>query len=251
MPSAPQQHYHVKLLVALDGVLSIAAPMRRRTKSATVPVEMKNGAVGGVAGVVAPDVRHHTRVDGRVFGMLLDPRTDDARKLRRDVLGEDSMTVLSPGWVAAILPMLQEFGAKPCDTTSAAAIVKQVVNSLTHADIPLPPRDERVSLAIDHVAAHTAEPIKRCELARIASLSPDRFTHLFREEMGVSVRRFILWSRMRRANKLVLGGATLTEAAHGAGFTDSAHFAHTYQNLFGVSPSMLLNSEEVVVIAHR
>ncbi|MBN2195339.1 MAG: helix-turn-helix transcriptional regulator [Polyangiaceae bacterium] len=88
-------------------------------------------------------------------------------------------------------------------------------------------------------------------LARAACLSPDRFAHLFRAEAGVSVRRFILWPRLRRANKLVLGGASLTDAAHAAGFADSAHFSRSYRQVFGVSPSTLLANPDVKLIVTR
>ena len=34
-------------------------------------------------------------------------------------------------------------------------------------------------------------------------------------------------------------GASLTEAAHEAGFADSAHFSRTFRRMFGLAPSSL------------
>ncbi len=233
MPIRQQRHYHVKLVVALDGRLWIDAQQR---------------TVRGLAGIVAPDVAHQTRTEGKVLGLLLDPRTDDARRLRRDVLDSKPIAALSESWVVAHRPQLQAFAARPPVASSAAALVKTIVASLTRVQLPLKARDARITAALEHVAAHADESIRLCDLARVACLSPGRFSHLFRAEMGVSVRRFVLWSRMRHANKLVFGGASLTAAAHAAGFTDSAHFSRTYQQLFAVSPSTLLSNDEVQIV---
>lgn len=34
-------------------------------------------------------------------------------------------------------------------------------------------------------------------------------------------------------------GSSLTEAAHAAGFADSAHFSRTFRRMFGVAPASL------------
>ena len=40
---------------------------------------------------------------------------------------------------------------------------------------------------------------------------------------------------------------TLTEAAHAAGFSDSAHLSHTFRRMFGLAPSQLANAVEWVL----
>jgi AraC-like DNA-binding protein len=72
-------------------------------------------------------------------------------------------------------------------------------------------------------------------LAEAVGLSRNRFMALFSQEIGIPVRRYILWRRMMLAAVAIAGGATLTDAAHGAGFADSAHFARTMKSMFGVS----------------
>ncbi len=235
LPQERQRHYHVKLLVALDSSLLI---------------ETERRSIRGRAGIIAPDVSHATWAEGRVLGVLLDPRTDEARRIRHGLLAEHPVVKLADPWVAAHLPRLRNFATHPRSAGTATALVRAIATSLSAAEPP-PPRDARVTAALDYASAHTQDPIRLGDLARVACLSPDRFAHLFRDEMGVSVRRFVLWLRVRRANKLVLGGASLTAAAHAAGFTDSAHLSHSYRQLFGVSPSTLLGNDDVrVVVGH-
>lgn len=73
--------------------------------------------------------------------------------------------------------------------------------------------------------------------ARIADLSPSRFQHLFTQQAGVPFRRYRVWSRLRQAWLRVAQGSTMTQAAHAAGFFDSAHLAREYRRTFGKAAS--------------
>ena len=79
------------------------------------------------------------------------------------------------------------------------------------------------------------------ELAQHLHLSPSRLAHLFREHTGVAIRRYALWSRLRRAVEYALNGASLTETAHATGFTDSAHLSNSFRQMFGLPPSFLFD----------
>jgi len=71
------------------------------------------------------------------------------------------------------------------------------------------------------------------------SLSESHIAHLFRRDVGIPVRQYRLWARMRRALDHVGRGRSLTEAAHAAGFADSAHFCRICRRMFGSAPSRL------------
>ena len=77
-------------------------------------------------------------------------------------------------------------------------------------------------------------------LAENIHLSTSRFCHLFKEQIGIPVRRYILWCRIQEAAKELIKGGNFTKAAHAAGFSDSAHFSRTFMEMFGVSPSAVL-----------
>lgn len=70
-----------------------------------------------------------------------------------------------------------------------------------------------------------------------SGLSESRFRHLFRDQVGLSVKNFLLWSKLQRAIQLLADDPSLTHAAHGAGFADSAHLSRTFKRTFGLSPS--------------
>ena len=67
------------------------------------------------------------------------------------------------------------------------------------------------------------------------ALSESRFLHLFREQLGITWRPYLLWRRMFCAIQAILNNSSATEAAHIAGFSDSAHLSRTFRNNFGMS----------------
>lgn len=79
------------------------------------------------------------------------------------------------------------------------------------------------------------------DLASQLHISPSRLAHLFREQVGVAIRRYAVWARLRRAVEYALGGASLTETAHAVGFADSAHLSNSFRQMFGLPPSFLFD----------
>jgi len=74
-------------------------------------------------------------------------------------------------------------------------------------------------------------------IANQVSLSPSRFLHLFKQEMGISYRRFQLWLRLLSSIDLLTQSHSITLVAHDSGFSDSAHYSRTFKECFGYTPN--------------
>jgi len=96
------------------------------------------------------------------------------------------------------------------------------------------PRMIRVLEAIDD---GLGGKITQDMVARDAGMSKSSFTKLFRATIGMPLRRYVLWRRLNVAVAAIGRGADATQAAHKAGFADSAHFSRTMRETFGVSPT--------------
>ena len=70
--------------------------------------------------------------------------------------------------------------------------------------------------------------------------------HLFSREMGLPIRRYTLWLRLRDVFLSLAEGCSLTEAAHRAGFADSPHMSRTFRGMFGIPPSFFVDGRGVV-----
>lgn len=74
------------------------------------------------------------------------------------------------------------------------------------------------------------------QLSEISYLSESRLSHLFKAQLGTSIRQFVLWSKIKLAVLTAKKGCSLSTSAHAAGFTDSSHFTRVFANMFGINP---------------
>lgn len=105
--------------------------------------------------------------------------------------------------------------------------------------------DARIKRALSALDQQLAGKVSAAALAQAAHLSLSQLERLFADQLGVPIRRLVLWRRLRVALQLALAGSSLTEAAHGAGFADSAHFSRTMKQLFGVTAGASLRQLDV------
>ncbi|NBF02755.1 helix-turn-helix domain-containing protein [Pseudomonas sp. Fl5BN2] len=105
-----------------------------------------------------------------------------------------------------------------------------------------PIADRRVARALMVLDTAPGDKVAATQLAVQANVSLSQLERLFARDVGLPVRRLVLWRRLRLAMALLLGGQAITQAAHGAGFADTAHFCRTLKALFGVTASQALKT---------
>ena len=82
---------------------------------------------------------------------------------------------------------------------------------LVYSPSPSPrPEDKRVRAVIDIIASQRGCAIDMAFLSSKVFLSPSRLTHLFKQEVGIPISRFIVWWRVRAAIEQLSKSATLT-----------------------------------------
>lgn len=112
---------------------------------------------------------------------------------------------------------------------------------LFHSALHLGPYARPVDGRVERLAGHLQEsPEERANapvLARRLGASTSLIEHRFKAQLGVPPGAYRAWHRMMTAATRALDGRSLTEAAHSAGFYDSAHFSRTFHAMFGMPPS--------------
>jgi AraC family transcriptional regulator len=99
--------------------------------------------------------------------------------------------------------------------------------------------DPRIGKAIAWITANPSAQPTGAALAAMVNLSESRFTHLFRQQTGLPLSRYLLWTRLLDGVAAVADGANMTTAAHRAGFADLAHMSRSFRGTFGVMASEL------------
>jgi AraC family transcriptional regulator, arabinose operon regulatory protein len=82
-------------------------------------------------------------------------------------------------------------------------------------------------------------------LAHLCGLSQSRLAHVFTERLGISIRQYLLWVKMRAAAEMFVRHLSLAEVAHEIGFADSSHLSRTFMRYFALTPSFLANEKLV------
>ncbi len=96
--------------------------------------------------------------------------------------------------------------------------------------------------------AEYLENIRLNEISKEISLSESRTLHLFKEEVGVPFRKYILWKKLKRAITLFANSndRKITDIALEAGFSDSAHLSKIIKSSFGLSPTEILKNSQFI-----
>ncbi len=218
----------IKVCVALDGNFGL------RTSEAGDWTDYDSA-------IIAPGQLH--AIDGRQNRMamlLLAPETSLAQPLA-PIFSQNGIIRLGISVVEEIRAIFADF-----DQTKAGDepnVCHQMVEAIGGGNsLPI---DSRVAQSIEWIRSSREEGISVQEIASGVELSESRFSHLFTENVRIPVRRYLLWLRLRDAMHLLAQGRSLTETAHEAGFSDSAHLARTFRSLLGIAPSALTKESSI------
>ena len=192
-------------------------------------------------GAIIPSRQPHSMDATRVpFNVVLfvEPETHEGRALGERYL-RGGIAALPEDVLAPVASALFAAWREERNPAALVAAAQRVVRALTGGVEPWVVSDERILRAVAYIKSHIDRPLTLEEVAGEAYLSPSRFRHLFVEQTGMGLRPYILWRRFVRVWELMAAGASLSTAAHQAGFADAAHLSRTSRSMFGFPPSAL------------
>lgn len=231
-------HHHYATQVCI----SFGAPLRVRAYASGPYTEQQSLIVG-------PHVPHELETTGiPCFVLWSESRAlaDLARDLRITTASE--LPALPEDLLRVLRPLLLASGEQVLDDQAGRSLLSRVLTTLVGPTWDEGPDDPRIATALSLVTpqflVEQSKPIKH--LAACVHLSPGRFRHLFRTKMGISVQSYLRWRRLYTALRTTTYGASLTEAAHAAGFADSAHLTRVFRATFGLPPSRIFKNSHAV-----
>lgn len=194
--------------------------------------------IGGRLMMIASHQTHIMDATAVTLGvtMFIEPESVEGRALAA-LSSPEGITSLDPSPAEGPLGELFEcFLARRGDAAVTPA-ARRVLTELTDGVEPRQATHERIVRALTWLNAHIKEQVTLDQVAAAVFLSPSRFRHLFVEEMGMGLRPWLLWRRFMRTWGMIMEGASISRAAHEAGFADAAHFTRTSNRMIGVAPS--------------
>lgn len=219
----PHAHHAIQITFRLKGWFEISVGDQR---------------LAGPVAAVASDAPHGFCASGAVAFLFIAPESSVGSALGKSLFAERAWANVTSGPLAAALAVLIGCFARGGHEDDLQQAGRAILDSLPAAESRAMP-DPRVLAMIAYARQNLEYRVSLPEAAGFAGLSPDRARHLFVAQTGLPFKTYVLWLRIERATALYAAGSSLTEAAHDAGFADSAHFSRTFRRTFGLPAAAL------------
>jgi AraC-like DNA-binding protein len=221
-------HHAIQIVVAIDGDMAI------------------KGARGdwrsGRGIIVRDDVEHSYDGKGAAGAMIfVDPESFEGVWLQTALA--DDITVVPEARSRVCAEALRMFMEKPFESMAVGDLIRHCVLSLCAGAPPLRRLDERVTKVLTAIRAADDLRMSIEDAAAMAFLSPSRFAHLFKQQVGLPFRRYMLWRKLTRAMLAIGKERTIAAAAHASDFADAAHLTRTFYQMFGIPPSVMMRGD--------
>lgn len=131
-----------------------------------------------------------------------------------------------------------------CNTLeSPLVLVEDIVNMVANAQT-IQQYDGRVLAAINYMVNNQLEYKTLMDsITQEVGLSESRISHLFKENVGISLKRYLIWTKLKHTIQHHLNREDdLMTSLFKAGFYDQPHFIKNFKAMLGVSPARAYNS---------
>ena len=119
----------------------------------------------------------------------------------------------------------------------ASAILLEAAARSAPADMPARPRSKNISLAVEFIRAHYAEPLSLEQVAAQVYLNPEYFSRAFKEEMGQNFVNYLTDVRLQHSVQLLETTALRVQnIAQAVGYSNVSYFSTTFKKKYGMSP---------------
>lgn len=217
-------HHAIQVTISLGGHFRLDTP---------------SSHVGGDAVAVAADAGHTFEAEGLFALLFIEPESRLGRATASRLFDGVELAAVAPDFLGDYRERIATaFRAADRNDALVVDLGRSLIARIagdTRADVP----DLRVRRVIAWAARQLDGPVSLADAASVANLSEGRLRHLFVEQTGLPFKTYLLWLRLTRAVESFAAGTSLTQAAHDAGFADSAHLSRTFRRMFGVAPASL------------
>lgn len=224
----PHEHHAIQVVVGIDGEFTICGK--------------KGDWRTGRGAIVRQDVEHSYNPQGRLAAMIfVDPESMEGAWLRSST--REDVTIVPAPRLEHCIVELRRFLESPFESLGVQDLIRHCVQAMCTGAPPSRKLDPRVTKVLAAIRASDELRMSIEEAAALAFVSPSRFAHLFKQQIGLPFRRYMLWRKMTRAMLMIGREQTIAAAAAAADFSDAAHLTRTFYQMVGLPPSVLMRGE--------
>jgi CheY-like chemotaxis protein/AraC-like DNA-binding protein len=135
------------------------------------------------------------------------------------------------------LPVATTIAVRPYQVDDVLPRIDSLFGRCDRREDSVRPLPRPVAGAIDLMTRAYGQPLTIGDYARAVGLSYDRFAHVFREAIGMSVKEYLIRLRITVARRLLEEtDQKLDEVARLTGFGDTSNFSRAFTSRAGIRP---------------
>ncbi|MDE6356862.1 MAG: AraC family transcriptional regulator [Clostridia bacterium] len=207
-------------------------------------VTVENEQISGKCIIINKNVRHIFTCGNKIrLSVLIEPSSNFAKELIKKIDG--NYLLCENG-----IDMLQQKAAALTDTNDKQRYIDFIQDFAECLGV------KRNSGVLDERITALLEILQNCDcydhtienFANSVCLSSSRLSHLFREQIGVPLKSYILFHQLEKTFTALLNGANITDAAMLAGFDSPSHFSATVKKWMGMPVSASIKDSEFLKV---
>ncbi|GAA0086526.1 helix-turn-helix domain-containing protein [Clostridium sp. CTA-7] len=214
------KHYMLQLFMSYEDNLNI---------------EVKGEDISCKCIIVNTNVEHCFSSDNNIhFTMLIDATSDIAQQFKKKYLLGKEYCVLDCSEIRLLQKEFQQL-VKDLDIEKYSDFTSSMFNILEIEVNKKIKYDERILKLLKMLDEYDYDVNFLKEFSKMVSLSESRISHLFKEQIGIPLKSYIVLCNLKKAYMHLLKNGSITDAAMKAGFDSPSHFAYTSKKLTGMS----------------
>ena len=196
--------------------------------------------------LVNKNIKHSFKTENQIcFTSVIEPTSAFGMALNT-LLGDKDYYIPEENHTARIqtrlTPMLESFSRKSYEK------LMTVISECLGWNESKSSLDDRIVNLLDMLAHCSCDDHSIEEYAEKLCLSPSRLSHLFSEEVGIPLKKYLSLHQLERAFENILNGESITEAAMDAGFDSPSHFAFTVKKMMGIPARNTVKNSEFLKV---
>ena len=198
------------------------------------PLDLKAGGekVVSSCALVNKNVRHSFKTSGRIcFTCLIEPASIMGMKLS-SLLSDRPYFIPDEDVSLAIREKVSVLAADP-ERKAYKDLIEKIGAGLDIGNTETQ-LDDRIRSFLDMLKDCSCDDHSIEEYAGRLCLSQSRLSHLFSEQVGIPLKKYLILHQLEKAFEWILEGRSITEAAMKAGFDSPSHFASAVKKQMGL-----------------
>lgn len=184
---------------------------------------------------------YHSDAEHRHFWILFSSNGNEAllRRFFDRKSGENNLLLLSPECQRELIALCYDLIEKKGTVLSQYRDFLHMMELLENADTPSTVSEQQpkaLTLALDYMNQHFAEPISIRALADAMYVSLHTLERYFHEAMGMTPSAYLKKKRLAYAAELLYKGRNVMETCQESGFSDYSTFIATFRQHYGMTP---------------